>query len=101
MIRHIVLLKFKEGADKAAVSAAISAALNALPAAIPEIKSYTCGPDAGLDPARNHDYALVGDFENAEAYEVYAKHPLHQAAIVEHIKPNLAAGGRVAVQYEI
>lgn len=31
----------------------------------------------------------------------YAKHPLHQAAIVEHIKPNLAAGGRVAVQYEI
>lgn len=41
---------------------------------IPEIKSYTCGPDAGLDPARNHDYALVGDFENAEAYEVCVLH---------------------------
>ena len=68
-------------------------------AQIPEMGAFKVGIDAGLDPARNHDYAIVGDFASEADYAVYASHPLHVAVIVEHIKPVLAAGGRVAVQY--
>jgi hypothetical protein len=63
--------------------------------------AFKVGIDAGLDPARNHDYAIVGDFATEADYNVYASHPLHVAVITTSIKPVLAAGGRVAVQYII
>lgn len=101
LIRHIVLLKFKKGTDKQAAAASITTALAPLSGAIPEIQGFTCGVDAGLDDARNHDYAIVGDFANADTYNVYASHATHIAAIVDFIKPVLAAGGRHAVQFAV
>jgi hypothetical protein len=42
VLRHVVLFKFKDDADQAAVSK-INEAFNALPAAIPEIKDFEWG----------------------------------------------------------
>ena len=91
-VRHFVLLKFKEGTDKPAVCEELSRALSVLPAKvrlpckqptlavitrhaavswqIPEIKSYSFHADAGLDPARNHDYIVVADFADQAGYQV-------------------------------
>lgn len=68
---------------------------------IPELKAFSCGADAGLDPARNHDFAIAADFADEAGYKAYAKHPLHLDVIGRLIKPALAAGGRVAVQFEV
>ena len=98
-LRHIVMLKFKDGVDRASASAAIDAELAKLPAAIPQIISYVFGVDAQLDPERNHDYAVVADFADVAGYEVYAKHPAHIEAIQKAIRPVIAPGGRAAAQF--
>jgi len=99
-LRHLVLLKFKEGVDREAAAREISVELAKLPSQIPFL-AYNFGADLGLDPERNHDYALVADFPDREAYDTYAKHPAHIHAITTAIKPVLAPGGRVAVQFRI
>ena len=89
-LRHIVLLKFKYGIDKAAAGAALSAGLEAMGKEIPEIASFSCGADAGLDPDRNHDFAILAEFADEAAYKVYATHPKH----VELIGSLSARGSR-------
>jgi hypothetical protein len=99
-VRHLVLLKFKEGVDREAAARDISAALANLPAQIPFL-NYQFGPDLGIDPERNHDYALVADFPDQAAFNFYATHPAHVQAITTAIKPVLAPGGRAAAQFSI
>jgi hypothetical protein len=70
---------------------------SAVSGAIPEIRRYAFGPDAGLAEG-NFDFAVVADFEDADAYRVYAAHPAHTGLIAERIRPLIAE--RVAVQYE-
>jgi Stress responsive A/B Barrel Domain len=60
--------------------------------------AFAVGDDVGLREG-NADTALVADFPDAEAYQRYAQHPVHQAIIDEHVRPHLAA--RSAVQYEV
>ena len=81
MLRHIVMLKFKDDIDKPATAAALTAGLNAMSKEIAEIATLQCGADAGLDPERNHDYVIVAEFANEAAYKVYATHPAHVAVI--------------------
>ena len=97
MFRHTVLLKLSDDATEEH-KAAIREALAALPAAIPEIEAYTIGTNAG-DRPDNYDIAVIGDFADKAAYQVYAEHPAHVGAIQEHIAPILA--GRAAVQFEV
>lgn len=97
MIRHIVLFTWTDDATDEQ-KATVTAELRKLPDAIPEIRSYTVGPDAGINEG-NHAYAVVGDFDSVDDYLVYRDHPQHQAIIAEHIKPILAA--RAAVQIEV
>jgi hypothetical protein len=97
VLRHVVLLKWTEGAS-AAQKQAVLDALAALPGQIPEVRSYVFGPDAGLSDG-NHDLAIVADFDDAAAYQAYAKHPDHVAMITQHVRPILAA--RAAAQYEV
>jgi hypothetical protein len=94
----LVLLKFKPETT-ADQKAALKRGLAELPGKIPEILSYSFGLDAGLDPERNHDFTIVGDFASEKEYQVYAAHPVHQKLIMELVKPILAPGGRSAVQY--
>ena len=93
-LRHVVMFRFVEGTT-AAQRQAISTALGALPAAIPEIAAYSFGEDAGINEGA-WDYAVVADFASKEGYLVYRDHPVHRAAIDEHIAPVVAV--RAAVQ---
>ncbi len=93
-VRHVVLLTWKEGTDAAAVRA-VAEGLAALPDAIPELREYRFGADLGIADG-NADFAIVGDFDDVEAWRRYQEHPEHQRVIVELIRPILAS--RAAVQ---
>ncbi len=95
MFRHVVLMQFTPEAT-AEQRQAVLDGLAGLPAAIPEIRSYVYGADAGV-AAGNHDLAVVADFDDSAAYLRYAAHPAHQAFIAERVRPILAH--RAAVQY--
>lgn len=99
-LRHVVLLKFKADVN-AEQKSALTEALSKLPSVISGLSHYHVGADAGLDPARNHDFAIVADFPSEREYQVYAQHPAHQEVIQKFVKPLLAEGGRTAVQYSV
>jgi hypothetical protein len=75
MIRHIVLMKWKENTPEQAVQA-VSDAFARLPPLIPEIRAYQFGPDLGIYPG-NADYLLVADFDDLEDFKIYAKNTDH------------------------
>ena len=96
-LRHVVLLRFRADASDAAKQT-VHNALTALPGKIPEIQRYQFGDDAGL--VEGHaDFAIVAEFANEADFETYAKHPDHQAAIAETIRPIVEQ--RTALQYWI
>ena len=96
VVRHVVLFRWKPEAD-AASKGRVAEGLSELPSAIPEIRHYAFGPDAGLAEG-NFDFAVVADFDDVDGYRLYAAHPAHTALIAERIRPLIA--DRVAVQYE-
>ncbi|GAA3786023.1 hypothetical protein GCM10022226_00160 [Sphaerisporangium flaviroseum] len=95
MFRHVVLFTWVAGTTDEQ-KATVEAALKELPGAIPEIRRYEIGSDAGVNPG-NHEFAVVADFDSVEDYLVYRDHPVHRAVIADAIKPILAE--RAAVQY--
>ena len=97
MLRHVVLLRFSPESTAEQVQY-LSAGLMQLPSAIPEIKAYRYGPNVGT-PNDNWHYAVVADFEDAAAHQVYVADELHQKVITERIHPIVTE--RAAVQYEI
>jgi len=97
MLRHVVLFTWKPGAPKAQIEA-FADGLAALPERIPEIRSLRFGPDARLGGG-NEDFALVADFNDAEAYRRYAEHPAHRHFIATLLVPLL--GTRHAVQFTL
>eukprot|EP00963_Diacronema_lutheri_P011973 scaffold1518_cov331-Pavlova_lutheri.AAC.47 len=98
MIRHISLLKFVEGKATLEAKKTIESALSTLPSIIPQIRAYTFGSDLKLAEG-NADFAVVADFDNEDAYRVYAEHPEHQKVLAQTIKPLLDS--RVALQYRL
>ncbi len=96
MFRHVVLFRWHETTSPATVDA-IATALAGLPAAIPTIRAYRFGGDAGLSDT-NFDFAVVADFDDVAGYETYRADDTHQAVIADLIAPEIAE--RVAVQYE-
>ena len=95
MFRHVVMMRWTEGATPAD-RFAVSAALAELPDRIPEIRGYMIGTDARVNEG-NYDLVVVADFDDVDGYLVYRDHPDHQAVIAERIKPILA--DRAAVQH--
>jgi hypothetical protein len=92
--RHVVLFRWKPGTGEAEL-AALEAALRALPAAVPEIRAYRFGRDAGR-VAGNFDFAIVADFADRDAWRRYVDHPAHVKLVAEHVRP--LAAERAAVQ---
>lgn len=92
--RHVVLLELRDLSESR--RQAILDGLAALPAAIPTIRHYEFGFDAGL-AGTNADLAIVADFDDEDGYRTYADHPAHQAFIADHLRAVLA--GRTAVQH--
>lgn len=95
MFSHIVLFNWTDDATPNQIND-VFANLRGLPAAIPEIRQYRFGRDAGLADD-NYDAAVVADFDDEAAYRVYANHPTHKKLIENHLKPIMA--DRVAVQH--
>ncbi|NPA67906.1 MAG: Dabb family protein [Chlorobi bacterium] len=79
MIKHIVFVKIKGAAsdeEKLNDLQKLKDALDNLPSEIPEIKKYETGINIS-DSSTAYDLALSGDFESAEALDVYRNHPAH------------------------
>ncbi len=98
MFRHVVILHFVDDAS-AEQRQELLDALAVLPAAIPEIRAYQVGVDAGLDVEGNADLAIVADFDDVAGYVAYRDHPRHQDVLQRLIRPIL--GTRAAVQHEM
>ena len=96
MFTHVACFRWTEGTGPGEV-AAVEAALGVLPGAIPELRDYRFGADAGVVEG-NHDFAVVATFDDRAGYLAYAGHPTHQRVLTEVIRPRLAA--RAAVQFE-
>ncbi|MDI9569794.1 MAG: Dabb family protein [Pseudomonadota bacterium] len=75
MLRHIVLMKLKEGVGVGQIDE-MSTALHALPAKIAVIKGFEFGPDI-LGTDRSYDFALAASFESVEDLKTYQLHPDH------------------------
>lgn len=96
-VRHVVLMKFREGTPPEAVQA-LADGLRALPAVIPELVDYRVGPD--LDLADDSwDFAVTADFESVDDFRTYREHPDHQAVIRDLIAPHVEV--RHAVQFDV
>jgi len=95
MLRHVVMIKFRDDADAGARQAVLDG-LAALPPQVDQIRSYVFGADAGLRPD-NFDVALVADFDTPEDFQAYVVHPAHQAFVTDVLSPVTAV--RQAVQF--
>ena len=97
MFRHVVMFRFTPEATAEQRQAMVDG-LAALPAAIPEIRSYVIGPDAG-EVEGNWDFVIVADFDSVEDWRTYTADATHQQVIVERIRPIIAE--RAAVQHHL
>jgi hypothetical protein len=88
MIRRVVLIRWKEGTTPSDVDA-VTAGLSTLPGQIPQIRAYTHGPDIGIghEPC---DYAIVADFDDADGWQTYDTHPVHDKVRADIIRPRAA-----------
>lgn len=92
MIRHVVLIKWKDETDPNQVEA-VASALAEVPALMPFIRRYEMGEDLGV--IGSHDFAIVADFDSIEDYRTYADHPDHLAMSAKFIAPILESMARV------
>ena len=97
MIRHVVMFRWSNGVDEQHV-AAMTAAFERLPGSIPQIVSYSFGPDLAVAPT-NYDYAVTGEFASVETFLEYRDHADHQAVVQTFIAPYVS--DRVAVQFHL
>ena len=88
-IKHIVLLKWNETVNDAAI-ADIAQGFQTLSATLPEIQSYQFGEDAGIYDNDYH-YALVAEFASEADFKAYVAAEAHQAFMKTAIHPFLDA----------
>lgn len=96
MFRHIVMFRWGPASSEEQ-RAALRDALAGLPDAIPQLRRYVFGDDAGINEG-NLDFGLVAEFDDAEGYIAYREHPEHLRIIVELINPYLDS--RSVVQFD-
>ena len=96
MLRHVVLFAWTPEAT-GEQKRRMTEEMTRLPSAIPDIRGYRFGPDAGINPG-NFDFVLVADFDDADGYRAYRDHPVHRAFVEQHINPIVTR--RAAAQYE-
>ena len=96
MLRHVSVIRWKDGASPAEQSALL-AAIRALPEHVPGIRSYVVAEDAGID-SDTADFVVIADFDDAEGYRHYRDHPDH--AVVKRDLRRLMET-RSAVQVEV
>jgi ureidoacrylate peracid hydrolase len=95
MIKHVVLVKVKPGTSQEQIDAMV-AGYNSMKDAIPELLSWSMGPNVRRDGEFTH--AMVGVVENLETLKRYVDHPLHQRVSAELGRPIFEK--RVIADYE-
>jgi len=96
MIRHTVVFKWTAQATPEQRQA-VAAELAALGPAVPSVRAFVFGADAGLAPA-NFDFAVTADFDDEAGFFAYRDDPAHRDVIARVIAPIVAE--RVAVQFQ-
>ncbi len=96
MIKHLVFFKFKPETSEADKEY-FKTMLDGLPGKIDVIKSYQAGFDV-IHSARAFDVALIMDFDDLAALDVYAKHE-HHLPVIEHGKGICAQVASVDFEY--
>ena len=97
MIKHIVVMKVRSGVSEAQVEAMLEA-LNRLPVEVPGVKNWSLGKNLNPDYPDNH-YAIVCEFEDVAALDLYLWHPYHQGIREEHTHPTLESRSIVDYQF--
>lgn len=97
MLRHVVLLKWKEGTSEQAIDN-LTAEFSKLPVLIPQIRSFSFGPSAGIYK-ESLDYALVADFESEIDFKTYVMSEAHQVLMKNFTSPILDSYH--ATQFEV
>ena len=77
MLRHYVLLKYREGTDAKHIAEFCDRMLT-LRRSIAEIRRLEIGRDE-LHDARSWDLVLIMEFESIDALRAYQRHPEHRA----------------------
>jgi hypothetical protein len=79
MIRHIVLLRVKDGISESDV-AAIFSELAPLRSSVPGMRSVVAGRSSSPEKIeRGYMHGFTVDFDSWEALSLYQEHPDHQA----------------------
>jgi hypothetical protein len=78
MIKHVVFFKFKPEARASDRKAALDG-LRALPGKIDVIRSFEVGENV-LPSARAWDATLIGEYDDLEGLDQYARHDAHVEA---------------------
>jgi hypothetical protein len=90
-IQHVCLITYKtKAAVDAAAQRAIDDAYLRLPSIIPGIRSLRVGRDLALLQG-NADYAIVAEFDSAEAFQAYSVHRAHTDIIYPVMGPHMAS----------
>jgi len=87
MIKHVVLLNWKEGVSQEEIDL-VGLEFGKLRNEIKEIVAYQFGPDAGIYKG-NASYALVADFETEATFKTYVTHEKHLAFLADITGPIL------------
>lgn len=94
--RHVVMFKWAEGTTTGQQDE-VAAKLRELPGVIPEIREYSLGTNARVNPAA-YDFVVVAGFADRDGYLAYRDHPAHRAVVDQYIAPIVAE--RASIQYE-
>ena len=100
MVKHILLLKIKDGVEgrtKAESMAKAKALIEGMNGKIPGLIHVEVGYDFSVS-GDSADMALYSEFESREALEVYAGHPVH-VAILPFVKSIIEE--RRLIDYEL
>lgn len=97
MIRHVVAITWLPETTADQQQTAMDA-LATLPALMRGLRSYSFGPDVGVTPG-TASFAIVADFDDADAYVAYRDHPAHVDVVRRLIAP--ISEQRRAVQFEL
>ena len=85
MFRHIVTFRWVDGTTEEQRREA-EAEIATLPPLMRGLREYRFGHDAGVVDG-NADFAIIADFDDADAYFAYRDHPAHQDVVRRITRP--------------
>lgn len=97
MIRHVVLIRFRDTVTPSAIDA-IDDGLRALPARIAAIRSYSCGRDLRIADG-SWDYGVVADFDDVDGWRTYDTDGEHDRVRRQLMAPFIAE--RASMRFQL